>query len=363
MTSFGYAYLIAAAVVGVSASSLGLVTAVPLTRIGLEPRRVARQVEASSWPALLLVVAATAGIFAVAGAEIAGGHLGSAYGDDVGAQIGQARRRDGTVHGRLGRPLGDVPPRLRRRATAGGSRSSALGVLVVHVPLAFAGQAIAGLTGSRSRSRSRRRSRSRGCSHSPRGPVDYRARLAIAVAVVAGCTLVGFVPAGRAPRPGGGGVGRARARRRARSRSAARRVCPPHGTTCESSHERQASAAVVLGLERAGGHPRVPPLAGGRATYPALSVVVVDNASDGRRARLRSRLEFPGVSPDPAGQRTRGFAGGVNVGVAVALEDGADAVLLLNNDATAEPGFLEPLVEAASVSRRRRRVRADPRRL
>ncbi len=88
MTSFGYAYLIAAAVVGVSASSLGLVTAVPLTRLGLEPRRVARHVEASAWPALLLV-AATAGIFAVAGAEIAGRILGGAYGDDVGTQIGR----------------------------------------------------------------------------------------------------------------------------------------------------------------------------------------------------------------------------------------------------------------------------------
>ena len=88
VTSFGYAYLIAAAVVGVSASSLGLVTAVPLTRLGLDPRRIARHVEASSWPALL-VVSATAGIFAVAGAEIAGRVLGSAYSDDVGAQIGR----------------------------------------------------------------------------------------------------------------------------------------------------------------------------------------------------------------------------------------------------------------------------------
>src|SRR4029078_11233895 len=76
VTSFGYAYLIAAAVVGISASSGGVVTAVPLTRLGLEPRRVARHIEALSWPALL-VVAATAGIFAVAGAADAGRGLGS----------------------------------------------------------------------------------------------------------------------------------------------------------------------------------------------------------------------------------------------------------------------------------------------
>jgi GT2 family glycosyltransferase len=80
------------------------------------------------------------------------------------------------------------------------------------------------------------------------------------------------------------------------------------------------------------------------ATYPALSVVVVDNAStDGGPEAVAA--EFPGhrlIRLD----ENRGFAGGVNVGVGAALEDGADAVLLLNNDATAEPGFLEPLVHA-----------------
>ena len=85
----------------------------------------------------------------------------------------------------------------------------------------------------------------------------------------------------------------------------------------------------------------------GRATYPALSVVVVDNAStDGGPDAVAT--EFPGVRLIRLDEN-RGFAGGVNVGVAVALEDGADAVLLLNNDATAEPGFLEPLVEALSA--------------
>jgi GT2 family glycosyltransferase len=81
-----------------------------------------------------------------------------------------------------------------------------------------------------------------------------------------------------------------------------------------------------------------------RATYPALSVVVVDNAStDGGPEAVAA--EFPELRLVRLDEN-RGFAGGVNVGVAAALEDGADAVLLLNNDATAEPGFLEPLVEA-----------------
>jgi hypothetical protein len=55
---------------------------------------------------------------------------------------------------------------------------------------------------------------------------------------------------------------------------------------------------------------------------------------------------FPDVRLIRLGEN-RGFAGGVNAGVAAALESGADHVLLLNNDATVEPGFLEPLVAAA----------------
>jgi GT2 family glycosyltransferase len=85
----------------------------------------------------------------------------------------------------------------------------------------------------------------------------------------------------------------------------------------------------------------------GRVTYSALSVVVVDNAStDGGPEAVAT--EFPDVRLIRLDEN-RGFAGGVNVGVAAALEDGADAVLLLNNDATAEQGFLEPLVQALSA--------------
>jgi GT2 family glycosyltransferase len=84
----------------------------------------------------------------------------------------------------------------------------------------------------------------------------------------------------------------------------------------------------------------------GQATYPALSTVVVDNAStDGGPEAVAA--EFPGVHLVRLAEN-RGFAGGVNAGVAVALEDGAEHVLLLNNDATVAAGFLEPLVDAAS---------------
>ena len=83
-----------------------------------------------------------------------------------------------------------------------------------------------------------------------------------------------------------------------------------------------------------------------RATYPQLSVVVVDNAStDGGPEAVAAG--FPSVRLLRLAEN-RGFAGGVNIGFEAALRGDAAHVLLLNNDATVEPGFLEPLVEAAS---------------
>jgi O-antigen/teichoic acid export membrane protein len=145
VTSFGYAYLLAAGVVGVTASSLGLVTSVPLTRTGLDPGRVARHVDASSWLALV-VVAATAGVFAVAGAEIVERVLGSSYSHDVGSDLGQvvvalAPFMVVSVALSVTFPLMFVAERTGRLPLI------ALGVLCVHVPLAVLGQVIAGLWG------------------------------------------------------------------------------------------------------------------------------------------------------------------------------------------------------------------------
>ena len=81
-------------------------------------------------------------------------------------------------------------------------------------------------------------------------------------------------------------------------------------------------------------------------TYPTLSVVVVDNDSSDDVGRAVTDA-FPDVRVIRL-EENRGFSGGVNAGLAAALGDGADHVLLLNNDATVEPGFLEPLVTAAS---------------
>ncbi len=87
-TTFSYAYLIAAFLVAVTASSVALVSTVPFARAGFSPERVARHVLAASWLSLVPVVAAV-GVFALAGETIVRWALGSAYGGGTGHELGR----------------------------------------------------------------------------------------------------------------------------------------------------------------------------------------------------------------------------------------------------------------------------------
>jgi GT2 family glycosyltransferase len=74
----------------------------------------------------------------------------------------------------------------------------------------------------------------------------------------------------------------------------------------------------------------------------ALTLLLVDNAStDGIAARVRTELPAVTVVESPT---NRGFAGGCNLGIR-SLPD-VRFVALVNNDATVDPGWLTPLVEA-----------------
>lgn len=80
-------------------------------------------------------------------------------------------------------------------------------------------------------------------------------------------------------------------------------------------------------------------------TYPARSVVLVDNGS----------TEPIGELPEVELIRSdvnRGFAGGANLGIRRALEGDAAYVWLLNNDTEAEPGTLSTLVATAEADPR-----------
>jgi hypothetical protein len=84
-------------------------------------------------------------------------------------------------------------------------------------------------------------------------------------------------------------------------------------------------------------------------TYPSLLVIVVDNAStDGSVEGIRKG--FPDVTLLPLPENRR-FAGGNNSGIQQALAEGAELLLLLNNDTVVERDFLTHMVE---------RLQADP---
>lgn len=92
---------------------------------------------------------------------------------------------------------------------------------------------------------------------------------------------------------------------------------------------------------------------GGDDTLAALAslegthTICVDNGStDGSDALVEER--FPQVELLRLGANL-GFAAGNNAGIRRALERGADWVLLLNNDAAAEPGLADALERAAGA--------------
>jgi GT2 family glycosyltransferase len=73
-----------------------------------------------------------------------------------------------------------------------------------------------------------------------------------------------------------------------------------------------------------------------------VDVIVVDNASTDGSAEAVSGVELI------RNEENLGYAGGMNVGIRAALDRGADAVLLLNNDVEVEPGAPAALAEAAA---------------
>lgn len=82
-------------------------------------------------------------------------------------------------------------------------------------------------------------------------------------------------------------------------------------------------------------------------SYARHRIVVVDNASaDGSADTIRR--EFPAVTVLEMPRNLR-FAGGTNVGLRHALANGAELLLLLNNDTTVDPLFLTALVRRMGV--------------
>ncbi|MDX6451163.1 MAG: Lipid flippase MurJ [Gaiellaceae bacterium] len=87
-TTFGYAYLIAAFLVAITASSVALVATVPFAREGSSPTRVAKHVVGISWLSLALVAGA-AGVLVLVSEQLVRQVLGASYGGGTGAELGR----------------------------------------------------------------------------------------------------------------------------------------------------------------------------------------------------------------------------------------------------------------------------------
>jgi len=145
VTSFSFAYLVASALVGSTAFSLGLISSAPLTRRGLDPVAAGRHVVYAAWVSLVLVGAA-AGVFALVGGPIMGGLLGNAYGGGVGRELGHlviylAPWMLAWVGFAVAFPLVFVAERQRLLVPL------AVGGFLVCIPLGLGLRAVAGLAG------------------------------------------------------------------------------------------------------------------------------------------------------------------------------------------------------------------------
>jgi hypothetical protein len=145
VTSFTYAYLIGSALVAVTASSLSLVSSVPLARLGLDGGRAVRHVVSTAWLALAVVVG-SAGVFALAGERLMRLALGTEYGGEVGTELGRLVAvltpwMAASVGVSVTFPLLFVAGRARLLPLL------AAAALALHVAVAWAGREAWGLTG------------------------------------------------------------------------------------------------------------------------------------------------------------------------------------------------------------------------
>jgi peptidoglycan biosynthesis protein MviN/MurJ (putative lipid II flippase) len=145
VTSLSYAYFFAAVMVAATATSIAAISAAPLTRRGVESDEAVAHVVHGAWLSLP-VVAAAAGVFALAGDQIASWVLGDDFSGEVGVELSRlvvtlAPWMVAAVGFSLSFPLLYVLERSRVLVPV------AIGAVAVHIPLSLALRGLWGLEG------------------------------------------------------------------------------------------------------------------------------------------------------------------------------------------------------------------------
>ena len=85
-------------------------------------------------------------------------------------------------------------------------------------------------------------------------------------------------------------------------------------------------------------------------TYPDFHIILIENGSKDESARKLSKLKNDKLTyiEEPV---NHGFTGGVNIGIRWAMDHDFPMVALFNNDAKAEPDWLEKLVHAMQTTK------------
>lgn len=83
-----------------------------------------------------------------------------------------------------------------------------------------------------------------------------------------------------------------------------------------------------------------------KINYQSIEIILVDNNSN-------QTIKFDEFKVEQIfNKQNLGFAGGSNLGIKKALKNGADYVLLLNNDTVVKPDFLGKLIKAGETDKR-----------
>ena len=264
---------------------------------------------------------------------------------------GRRRRRDRPLQGREHAPARERAARGRRalvvrparRAPAGPDRAAARLGAARRRSIATASRT-ASTSSSATRARSsRRRARARSSSSTAITPTRARAPTTSAGAsssrpagTCSSTTPSTWAGTGTTTPGSRGSSARSSATTRASSGSPTRARSRTSRAWADAPRRRRRL------LERPRGHARRARVAA-RDRRPSSSTTARWTAPP-----TRSPSAFPDVELIRAGVNL-GFAGGNNAGIRRALDRGADWVLLVNNDATVEPGIVEALAAAAAA--------------